>query len=106
MAKEMQYETGDGVTHNKSYWRPVAVHIFLDLKRAIIEFQGHTNKAARNAGKSPISNKSYIVDGDMFDNYFTANKLANKDPYAMSYKLAVEVLDTNSKSFFEGAIDV
>jgi hypothetical protein len=106
MAKEMTYESKDGVTHNKSYWRVVHIQLDVKQKKAIINLEAHTNKKARDEQKAAISEKMYVITGDTFDNYFAANKLSNKDPYAQGYKVATDTLDTNNKSFFDGALDV
>lgn len=105
MAKIFNYETREGMTLPSAYARPIEIHLDLPFKLARINFGVYVNKAARNANKKTVYVKSYLVTGTSFDNYFAPAKLKLKDVVAICYDVAVETLDTNGASFFNGSAD-
>lgn len=107
MAKIMQYTDTSGVTHDSSYWIPVRVTIDRIQNIANVDFYGYSSQANRIAGKSPIGSKFYIVEGDIFEQFFG---VATQDglginPINKAYEVAEQTLEEDGFSFFNTAVN-
>ena len=112
MAKQMFFSDPNN-DYSESYWFPVDLRINKLAKYAQFTFHGFKNKLARNSSKPNIGSKSYYVNVDKFDNYFSIEKIegVGKNIFTQCYQFAIDTKDTKidgliGKSFFEGAIDV
>jgi hypothetical protein len=106
MAKQMAHTDASGNSYTASYWRVVQVNIGIADKSASVLFYGYKDDAARQSGKVNIGQKLYGLFGDKVTEYFGASVLDTANPMEQAYKLTMDTLDTNGKSFFEGALDV
>lgn len=113
MAKQLNYTSPAGITLTNSYWRIIALEADLIAKKASFTFAGYKDIEARNAGKSPIAHKTYVIDGVEFETEYAAIMAKTKNPaevgYALCSRLDVEVTEngvSSYKSFFDGAVDV
>lgn len=96
MAKEMSYTDNYGDEFAESYWRCVQVNLCKEDKTGNIVFYGFENEAKK--GKRIIGSKSYAINGEAYDEYFSADII---DPEGVNhikkaYDYADSVLDKDS----------
>lgn len=99
----MAYQSKDGVDHSKSYWKVSSIQINTTFKTATIQFLGFKDQAARDAGKQSVGIKTYSIQSDSYDLYYSPEILATKDPMQSSYQLATSTQEKSGVSFFDGA---
>jgi hypothetical protein len=81
--------SSDGYNANTSnaYYAVVdIVNVDKRVKKAVIPLLVFKNKASRIEKKIPVISMSYVVEGDLFDLYFSAKALKENDLYAKAYE--------------------
>lgn len=72
MAKVMAFTDAAGNTYQTSYWRVVQINVSVADRTAMVMLYGYKDAASRQAGRSPIGQKSYAVTGADFDKLFAS----------------------------------
>lgn len=127
MAKQLShvvtYDSGGSESYPFSYWRVSALSIQKERRSAEILFLGFPSAALK--GARSIGSRSYVINGEVFDVWFSPAALAQagKSPYAQAYLYADQCRDQLAsvqptptdqdpipapvyESFFAGATDV
>ncbi len=116
MALEKRIEEASGLIVEQSYWNVGQCNIAIYNKTGQITFLGYLNKAAKEAGKQPLAQKNYVINPEIYDEYFSPDELnpEGRNPIKASYDMAKAIKDVNigtqeqpiMVSFFDGAKDV
>ena len=72
-------------TSNAYYGVVDVVNVNKAVGQAVVPFLIFKNKQSRLAEKMPVTSKTYLVEGELFDKYFSAKALGEKDLYAQAY---------------------
>lgn len=109
MAKEMKYALQDGTVFPAAYFIPIRVTLDPVNKTAQVIFAGYESEESRlgNPG-ADITAKTYLVGPDAYDSYFGVDAIEGneKNTLKSAYALATETIESDGKSFFDGALDV
>jgi hypothetical protein len=120
MAKQMSYTDSCHNSYSASYWRITDMVIELKNRRCSIVFSGYKDKQARDEGADSVGEKSYLIEGDVFDAYYAQVIAKVLNPAEVGYMFAMSTQDvfirnelqdidgvstwvTIKKSFFEEA---
>lgn len=104
----MSYVVNSDFTAADSVWYVTRVEISPEEKRLYARIDGWSSQDSKDAGESPIANKSYSVQGDDYDAYFAESILDDADTTTITQIFAYgdAALDTGGDSFFADATPI
>lgn len=113
MAIDIPFEDDRGNEYDSTYWVPVQVNLGIADGSGVVTFYGYKDEAAKDAKKTPVGSKQYILTKEQVDALY---QVIGKDVYALATdtKDAGEVgvlsvaVDAQAEkvSFFEGAKEI
>lgn len=105
MAKQLEFESPQGVYYQGSYWIVTEINIKPLAKKALIVFSAWANKEARDSIKAQVGDRQYRVSGDVYEQYFSASILEKSSIISQAYKLASEIKDLGAPPWNPGDPD-
>lgn len=95
MALKQNKENESGVV--VAYWKVSGINLSFIGKRGFITVTGYLDEASRLAGKDQITLKQVTVKVDLFEKYFSMEKLTNFNIIDLAYSYLKE----NNEFFME-----
>lgn len=106
MGLALNYTDQYGENYPTSYWRVAAFNIDKETTKGLISFNGYETEA--KAGIHQIGQKIYVITPELYHQYFLPTLInpAGINHINQAYAMALGILDTKGKSFFDGATNI